>query len=469
MKLNRRAFLKAGATAVPASLALSLPGRLTLGTMAGALGAMQAHAAGHSDYKALVCVFLYGGMDNHDTIIPYDTSGYNQWANIRSGLLNRYTKARSQQNLLPLAPDNQADFADRQFALPPEMTGLQQLFNEGDMAVVGNVGPMLEPVTASAFHAETARLPSRLFSHNDQQATWMSGSPEGAQYGWAGLFGDIHQIQSGTGQSTFTNITTGGGELLLTGTQTVPYHIGTDGAEQPWVLDELDDYDNLYSRMRAHFRSQGYLPETLLGQDISAMQQAGFDANEQYNNQAGDISLATEFPADRLGKQLQAVARTIAAKDSLGVQRQTFVVTMGGFDTHSDQAQNLPELQGSMDQAILAFSTAMKELGLNDQVTLFTASDFGRTLAINGDGTDHGWGGHHFITGGAVQGRRIYGDIPESSFDHAQDAGNGRLIPTLSVDQYAAALGQWYGLTDDQLSIIFPALSNFPAPPALFG
>ena len=462
MKLNRRDFLRTGVTAGTASVALS-----SFGGIAAALSSMQTHAATNTgDYKALVCVFLSGGMDNHDTIIPYDTSSYDRWAEIRSTLVSAYQGKREQDQLLSLEASNVTDYGGREFALPPELSGIHGLFQSGDAAIVGNVGPLIEPVTATEFEADTVSLPSRLFSHNDQQATWMSGAPEGAQYGWAGLFSDISLISGGNSDTTFANITTGGGELLLTGTNTAPYHVGVNGAAQPEIIEE---YQGTFAeRMRAHFRGEPFLPGSLLGQDINAKNQEAFDANEQYNEASGNSELSTEFPGTGLGQQLKAVANAIAAKDQLGVNRQVFAVSLGGFDTHSNQAQNLSEQHGILDSAIVSFHNAMAELGLNDNVTLFTASDFGRTLAINGDGTDHGWGSHHFVIGGGIDGQRIFGDIPISDFDHELDAGSGRLIPTMSVEQYAGALGQWYGLNEEQLSVVFPNLTNIGAMPTLF-
>lgn len=180
-------------------------------------------------------------------------------------------------------------------------------------------------------------------------------------------------------------------------------------------------------------------------------------------------SLTTMFPTGGFGSQLKAVAQAISARQSLGVSRQILIVGMGGYDTHSAQATSLPGLHTALDGGIVAFQQAIVELGLSNQVTLFTASDFGRTLAINGDGTDHGWGAHHFVVGGGVNGNQIIGDIPLPTFDHAQDAGGERLIPTISVEQYAAALGQWLGLSNEQVLAALPNITNFsPLPGTLF-
>ena len=450
--MNRRSFLKAGSTSVAAAPFLNL---------ADALANTQVNA--NDDYKALVCIFLYGGMDNHDTVIPYDLASYNKWSNIRSTLLSGYTTKRTLDNLAPITAPSR--FGSRQFALAPELSGIAQLYQQGKVSVVGNVGPLLEPTSAEAIRAETARLPARLFSHNDQQSTWMSGKTEGAQFGWAGLLNDALIGQGLQTQSTFSAITTADADLLITGNNTTPYHINDGQAATINVIDFFDEPDAL----SAHFSALGHQTNNLVEQDVATHINRAYNANKQFNSALSGttVSLPT-FPATPIAKQLEAVSKTIAIREQLNEKRQIFVVAMGGFDTHSGQAQSLPKLQSALDGAFVAFDAAMQNLGLSDNVTLFTASDFGRTLAINGDGTDHGWGAHHFVMGGAVQGGTIFGDIPESELNHQLDAGGGRLIPTLSVDQYAASLGQWLGIEQGTLETIFPNLIKFGEIPNLF-
>jgi uncharacterized protein (DUF1501 family) len=193
------------------------------------------------------------------------------------------------------------------------------------------------------------------------------------------------------------------------------------------------------------------------------------DANDTLDSALQNGSpLSTVFPESDLGAQLRTVAQTIAVRETLGVARQVFFVGLHGFDTHSAQATNLPALQQDLGDSIAAFYTATEELGIANEVTTFTAADFGRTLTVNGDGTDHGWGGHHFVVGGAVNGGDIYGDIPVSQLGHGQDAGNGRLIPSASVEQFAAPLGSWFGLNEDELNAALPGLANYPAGPLNF-
>ncbi|KAF7773879.1 hypothetical protein PCIT_a0217 [Pseudoalteromonas citrea] len=450
--MNRRSFLKAGSASVAAAPFLNL---------ADALANTQINANG--DYKALVCIFLYGGMDNHDTVIPYDLASYNKWSTIRSTLLSSYTTKRTIDNLAPITAPSR--FGSRQFALAPELSGIAQLYQQGKVSLVGNVGPLLEPTSAAAIRAETAQLPSRLFSHNDQQSTWMSGKTEGAQFGWAGMLNDALIEQGIQSPSTFSAITTSDADLLITGSNTTPYHVNDGQAATINVIDFFDEPDAL----NAHFSALGHQTSNLLEQDVAAQTNRAYNANKQFNTAVSGTTVSLpSFPATPIAKQLETVSKTIAIREQLNEKRQIFVVTMGGFDTHSGQAQSLPKLQSALDGAFVAFDAAMQSLGLSDNVTLFTASDFGRTLAINGDGTDHGWGAHHFVMGGAVQGGTIFGDIPESELNHALDAGGGRLIPTLSVDQYAASLGQWLGIEQNTLEAIFPNLAKFGETPNLF-
>ncbi|BDM65436.1 hypothetical protein NFHSH190041_28880 [Shewanella sp. NFH-SH190041] len=462
--MKRRHFLKLTATSIAAATTTSI---------SALLGSPQALAA-TNDYKALVCVFLYGGMDCHDTVIPYDNENYNRWAQIRSAMLNQYATPRSQANLSPISTPSR--FGSRQFALPPEMSGLHNLYQTGKAAIVGNLGPLLEPVTAAQIRNETAKLPARLFSHNDQQSTWMSGHTEGAQYGWAGQTQDA-LINAGISQrNIFSAISMSSGELLITGQQTTPYHLIGGKAQQPVLLQsgisgapnpnqvylgtDAVSVAGLPENLSNYFFTQDQYAN-LLQADFATLQHNALQANVLFN-QAVDVRKVTAaFPNHRLGNQLKRVFATINARDTLVANRQVFVVSLGGFDTHSEQPQTLPALQSMLDTGISAFYTALEDAGLSEQVTLFTASDFGRTLAFNGDGTDHGWGGHHFVVGGAVKGATIYGDIPVSEFDHAQDIGGGRLVPTSAIDQYAADFATWMGLNDTQILQLFPNLTNF--------
>ncbi|MEL6858353.1 MAG: DUF1501 domain-containing protein [Pseudomonadota bacterium] len=469
MKPTRRSFLT-GASALSAA---------TLTGLGSSLAAFQASAAETGGYKAIVCLFFLGGLDGHDTVLPYDQAAYDRYAEIRSSLLGQYANmtggsTRSRDRLLPLNPSNAADFAGRHFALPEELSGIKDLFDNGNAAIVGNVGPLIQPLNRDQFQAETLPQPKRLFSHNDQQSTWMSSAPEGAQFGWGGRFADAAMAAgANTGSGEFSTITSLGNELFLTGQNARPYQIGLNGAPEVEALNFFDFDDNrtnpdsIYHKLRDHFEAMDFNSDNLIDRDIATAMRSALSTNETFNDAFSSIQpFNTAFPGDFLGQQLQAVANTIAIRDALLVNRQVFFVAIGGFDTHSNQANDLPALQREIDAGVVAFYQAMQEIGLSNDVTLFTASDFGRTLAINGDGTDHGWGSHHFVIGDAVQGGRIYGDIPPYEFNHDQDAGNGRLIPTTSVEQMAEPLGRWFGLSETELAAALPNLSNFSPGPS---
>ncbi|MGB1139831.1 MAG: DUF1501 domain-containing protein [Halioglobus sp.] len=450
---NRRQFLQ-GTLAMP----LMLGGGSLLGSLAG----FNAQAADTSGYRALVCVFLFGGMDCHDTVLPFDQASYDDYADIRRELLQNYAalpggSSRTRSALLPLEPAGN-NFGGRQFALPPQMSALHSLFKQGRAAVVGNVGPLVEPVNRNAFLANSADTPARLFSHNDQQSTWMSFAPEGAQFGWGGRFGDA--VRAANAESVFSQVSLSGNAIFLTGDSVSPYQISPAGVPAIRLIDAAPP--QFASLFRDHFASAGSNRSNLFERDFIDISRVTLDANEILDAALRSGSgLSTPFPGSGLGQQLRTVAETIAVRNELGAKRQVFFVAAGGFDTHSNQANDLPGLQQAISDAIGAFYQATEELGVANDVTTFTAADFGRTLTVNGDGTDHGWGGHHFVVGGAVRGGDIYGDIPVSQLGHDQDAGNGRLIPTTSVEQFAAPLGRWFGLNGQELNEALPGLSAF--------
>ena len=450
---------------------------LSMALAAGPLQMLQAGpvaAADTSGYRALVCVFLFGDMDSHDTVLPVDAASYNSYSQIRETLLDAYAalpgSGRERASLLELDPLTRS-FGSRRFGLPPELSGMHSLFSQGRAAIVGNVGPLLQPMNRDMLLGGTAPLPARLFSHNDQQSTWMSFAPEGAQFGWGGLFSDAIMQSGGNSQGIFSQVSLGGNVVFLAGNQVAPYEISPDGVPSIALIDAAGDRVSEAARgaMREHFAGGTATPPNLFERDFVNLSRTSLNANDTLASAlASGQGLATPFPQSSLGAQLRTVAETIAVRGELGVGRQIFFVAQGGFDTHSAQATALPALQRDLGDAIAAFYAATEELGVAQSVTTFTAADFGRTLTVNGDGTDHGWGAHHFVVGGSVRGGDIYGDIPVSELGHAQDAGNGRLIPQVSVEQFAAPLGRWFGLGESELATALPALARFPSPPLGF-
>ena len=459
MQSSRRQFLKTSAA-------------LSLGGAAGFMCDLQrfnAFAADTGGYRALVCVFLFGGMDCHDTVLPYDTGNYNQYADIRRELLNRYDdneggSTRDRDRLLSLSLANASDFGGRQFALPPELGPLHELMVAGDAAVVSNVGPLVAPLTRTEWEARSAPLPPRLFSHNDQQSVWMASQPEGASFGWGGRLADIMLEANANPDSTFTVISTSGNAVFLSGELAGQFEVGTNGPQDIRGISQ-EAYlgsNSLPGLYEAHLRAENETLVNYLQRDYINSVSRSIDANRTLSESFdAEPPFGTVFPGDRLAQQLQVVARIIALREVLGVRRQIFFVSAGGFDTHSNQANSIPARHTEIAGAMRAFYDATVEMGVGNEVTSFTASDFGRTLTVNRDGTDHGWGAHHFVVGGAVQGNRIYGQFPPPTLGHSQDSGNGRLIPTTSVDQYAATFGRWFGLNNTELNDALPGLSGF--------
>ena len=448
---SRRNFLHWAARM--AALGTGAPFALNLA----ALGAASAQTA--SDYKALVCVFLYGGNDHHNTVIPYDQASYTGYQQARGGV------ARPLNTLLPLTPIS--NLGGRQFGLPPELQPLATLFAAGRAAIVANVGPLLRPTTRAQYRNRWVPLPPKLFSHNDQQSVWQASVPEGATSGWGGRIGDV--LASANAKSTFSSISISGNAVWASGQSTQQYQVGPGGAI---AVNSLANASLLGSATAAPLlRRLVTEPRThVLENDHTRLIQRGLTANEDLRAaMAGMPALQTVFPAGSLAAQLKMAAQIIAVRGNLGAKRQVFFVSLGGFDNHAFLSGSHPPLLTQLAAALSAFDAALGELNVRNEVTTLTASDFGRSLTSNGDGSDHGWGAHHFVLGGAVKGRDIYGQFPVVALGTNEDAGQGRFIPTTSVDQYAASFARWMGLSDAQLADVLPNLQYFsPATLPLF-
>ncbi len=434
-------------------------------------------AASTTGYKAIVCVFLFGGMDCHDTVLPYDATSYNQFAAIRQPLFSEYANmaggsSRSLARLLAINPTNAAALGGRQFALPEALAPIHDLVNLGKAAVVGNIGPLIEPLTRTEWRNDTARTPLRLFSHNDQQSTWMAAAPEGARFGWGGRLADMAIASGANTDASFTAVSVSGNVVYLVGQQAAAFSLGLQGPAEIEAVSRTSLYNSqsLPSRIADQIQDASNLRANLFERDVAGIHRQSITLNRDLAVAlSSQAPFTTAFPAgNNLASQLQIVARMIAARSTLGVSRQIYFVSTGGYDTHSVQPQNLTGLHTTLATAMRAFYDATVELGVQDDVASFTASDFGRTLAVNGDGTDHGWGAHHFVVGGSVNGNRILGDMPPPAFDHAQDSGGGRLIPAVAVEQLAASLAAWFGLTAGEIQSALPNVGNFGAPLDLF-
>lgn len=448
--VSRRAFLKrASALSIAGGAA---PFALDLA----AIG--EAAAATASDYKALVCVFLFGGNDYANTLVPYDSARYATYAAQRSALAYAQS-ALVNTVLVPSTPLP----SGAQYALAPELAKLLPIFNAGKMAVMLNVGTLVQPTTKAQYQANSVPLPPKLLSHNDQQSYWQSSKPEGASTGWGGRIGDL--LQSGNGTSTLTCVNVAGNAVFLTGNAAVQYSITPNGPIG------LNARTTLQGSTAASALLQQLISNTA-GPHLfqSAHGAIGGRALQLYsqvtNALAGAPTTTTPFPAaadplSSLGAQLQAVARMISVSSELGARRQVFFVSTGRYDNHDALGTLHPTLLTNLADALRAFYDTTVELGVANRVTTFTASDFGRALTANNDGSDHGWGGMHFVLGGAVNGGRYYGTNPVLANNGPDDIGQGRLIPTMSVDQYAATLATWFGVSNTNLPTVLPNINNY--------
>jgi uncharacterized protein (DUF1501 family) len=443
---SRRAFLKRGSVLGLAGVAAPFA------TTMGAIG--EAAAATASDYKALVCVFLYGGNDYANTLVPYDTASYAQYAAARQNI----ALGRAALDATALTPANA--LGGRQYALAPTLAPLLPIFNAGKLAPVLNVGTLVEPTTKAQYHARSVRLPPKLFSHNDQQSYFQASSPEGATSGWGGRMGDL--FQSGNGAASLTCVNASGNAVYLTGRSALQYTVGTGG---PIAL--LSNSQSLFgsatvaSSLRSLMTSQ---PASLMGAEHAKISKRALDTYAQVTSALASAPNAN-FPlfptGNNLADQLRMVARMISVSAELGAKRQVFFVSIGGFDLHDNLVPQQPVLLQRVADALRAFYDTTVALGVADRVTTFTGSDFGRTLQSNDDGSDHGWGSMHFVMGGAVKGQRIYGTPPAIGNNTPDDVGQGRLLPTISVDQYAATLASWFGVSPGNMATVLPNIGNY--------
>jgi uncharacterized protein (DUF1501 family) len=443
-QFERRAFLKRaghlGLAGVAAPWAMNLA----------SVGEAAAFTA--TDYKAIVCVFLYGGNDFANTIIPYDNANYGLYNTIRSGL------QVPQANILPLTPNTALPNA-MQLGLAPELSALKPIFDAGKLAIQLNVGTLVQPTTLAQYNAKSVPLPPKLFSHNDQQSLWQSSSPEGSIEGWGGRLGDLGL--SNNGSSTFTCISATGNAVFLAGQTAIAYQISTSG---PVAVNGVKT--NVYGSTAC-----GAALNTLITQSRTQL------LENEYNKVtarsiAAQVTASAAFSgtapftqvfntANPLARQLQAVAKMIGARATFGAKRQVFMVSLGGFDLHDFLPTQHPLLLTNLSEALSQFYTATQQMGVANNVTAFTASDFGRTYASNGDGSDHGWGSHHFVMGGAVNGKQFYGTAPQISVTNNEQVGQGRLLPTTGIDQFAATLASWFGVSNSELNLVVPNIANY--------
>ena len=504
-KASRRLFLQ-HAGAMGALAGAGAPMALNL------LAAGSASAQSAPDYKAIVCLFLFGGNDSFNMVLPTDLASWNAYtatrnqapdsiALLRDVMPNAGAAAASPSRLggvLPIAALNAAGLNNgRGFALHPLMGSLQTMFDtDRRLAIVPNVGPLIRPTSKAQYGQTNHPKPASLFSHNDQQNTWQALAAEGATRGWGGRMGDA--LASMNSRTVFTSVSASGNAVWLAGQTVQQYQVSTNGAirmgadgngriygstEVAGALQRIaasSRSNHVFERDLAAISTRSIDAEVTLRTALRAPNESAFGtppASGAYNA-ANDPKLRYLNPltgqqtANGLAQQLQVVARMIDAglSGATGARRQVFFVSMGGFDSHDLQNRNHADLMARLSQAMSYFDGALGALNARNNVTLFTGSDFGRTFTSNGDGTDHGWGSHHFVMGGAVRGGDLYGRFPtlgvknasNNNFDSSPDQlGNGALLPEVSVDQLGATLGRWFGCSDSTLADIFPSLASF--------
>lgn len=450
---TRRSFLQQGCAGLASVGSLSLLSQV--------MGLRQINAAAgddpdNDDYKALVCVFLYGGNDSANMLIPTAAAPYADYAAGRSVL------TLPRDSILQLEAENDDG---RNLGLHPSMGGLRGLSQQGKAAFIANVGTLFAPTSLDQYRNRSIEIPPNLFSHNDQQVLWQTGlAAESAALqpnGWGGRMADI--LHAGHNNDSLSMLISLGGTNFFQVADTLQ-PIRLPGGGLPAYKLGQDSSDAGVGRYAALRR--------ILDKDYANMMENAFSdvsnrAIEDIDTVNGAIAETQSFdgviPTNGLGNQLRIVAKLIEARRALGMRRQIYFCATGGFDTHGDQLGDHANLLGNLDSAMTGFQAAIDSLGEGANVTTFTASDFGRTFDSNGRGSDHGWGSHHVVMGGAVAGNRVYGDYPDLKLTDGNplDTGRGRWIPTTAVDQYSATLAKWFGVSESRLADIFPNIGNF--------
>jgi uncharacterized protein (DUF1501 family) len=434
-----------------ASLASSL---LTLKMTAGA-----ASGQSFSDHKALVCLFLLGGNDSFNMLVPRDADAYAEYAAVRGGVHNVDTNPSglaldSSTGLLPITSAGQP-YTD--FGIHHNLPFLQTRYNTGDLAFVSNVGTLVEPTTIAQYNAKSVLTPVGLFSHSDEQMHWQTIIPQvrgAGPKGWAGRMADCLNHAANPESPVGMNISISGNNIFQSGFTSVPYITDPSG------VVKLKDYDNpAYADAVDSILAQQY--GNLYQGKLSSSNRSAIDAAEDFAAALNPYDFSADFRATQTGSKLRNVAEILAAKDRLGMKRQVFFVTRGGWDHHKEVINAQEALFTEINDAIEDFWNKLVALGLQNDVVLFTATDFGRTLTSNGAGSDHAWGGNAFLLGGDVAGGKIYGEYPVLATGSNLDIGRGRLLPTTSVDEYCAELASWFGVAKTEMDTVLPNAKNF--------
>lgn len=479
-ELNRREFIRQAACAAVGTAAMTCAIR-DLRFMNAAVA-----QSNINDYKALVCIFLAGGNDSNNLIVPTLQNEYNNYATIRTPIL-----ALPQLSLLSISPLNNDGHS---YGLHPACTNLQTLFGQGKLAILFNTGTLVSPITRAQYLAGALTKPPQLFSHADQVTQWQTSIPDRPPLtGWGGRCADLlNAVQPNSPISL--SVSLAGANTFEVGNVVSQYSVSTSGAislsgVSGSRLTALTNilalpYQNMQAQAYANVAAHSINTGTLLNTAIQAT--ADPSSTVQYWTtpfpgstpfQVTTPTSGTKFNSS-LGPQLKMIARLIeaghraATSGGFGMKRQIFFCSVGGYDLHTNQTPGSgsttvgshANLLAELDQCMYAFQKAMEQLTLSNSVTAFTASDFSRTFPSNGQGSDHGWGSHHLILGGAVKGQNTYGIFPTLTVNGPDDTGTGRWIPTTAIDQYFATIATWFGVDSSNLATVFPNLSRFSTP-----
>ncbi|MFT5168063.1 MAG: hypothetical protein ACI8P3_003302 [Saprospiraceae bacterium] len=402
-------------------------------------------------YKAMVCILLSGGNDSYNMLIPTGAE-YGEYASIRSNL------AIPQNEILGLSPITPGSTP---LGLHPSMPEIQQLFQDGKVAFLNNVGTLIEPTTKTEIINQTAQLPLGLLSHSDQAMQWQTSIPqERSNIGWGGKMADIIQSMN-SNQNISMNISLSGNNIFQTGNTVTPFTVNSDtGSVGILGYNEPDVFHNLLTSGVNSLLNQQY--QDVFKKTYSSVVKNSIQNNDFFNDAIGDTSpFTTPFSDNYISESLHMIARTVAAHEALGMERQTFFLSVGGFDNHDELLNNQAVLLSQISAGLSEFYNALDEVSMNDCVTSYTISDFARSLTSNGNGTDHAWGGHAMVMGGAVNGQEIYGSYPTLGLGSDLEIGGGIFIPTLSADEYFAELALWFGVSPFDLPLLLPNIGNF--------
>lgn len=422
-----------------------------LQSMSAASMANLPYTSNSEDYRALVCIMLGGGNDSYNMIVPTSNEHYQEYITTRSN------QSLAQNTLLNLDP---ISYNEKELGLHPAMPEIKALFDQGKLAVLCNVGTLVEPTTKVSYN-NGSNLPFGLFSHSDQDQQWQTSVPQtNSPTGWGGRLADMVQ-SANTNQNISMNISLSGKNIFQLGQEASEYSILPTGTGSVGIRGYAGNssFNQIRTAAVNSLMEQQY--QDIFKQSYADVINASQNTHELFSSAIGNSNLTTVFSPNELSQRLKMVARTIKVRESLGLTRQTFFVRYDGWDHHDELLNNQNQMLGIVSKAMSEFQTALGELAIEDCVTTFMISDFARTLTSNGNGTDHAWGGNVLVMGSQVNGQEVYGSYPSLALDTDLEIGGGVLIPQISTDEYFAELALWYGVSKSDLPLLFPNIGNF--------